>query len=84
MVKEAGVKIIHGTSTHHVQPPEFIGESLVLYGMGDFVDDYAVDPVFRNDKGIIASVEIDTRGQITHVEFVPTLILEEQVNLIEM
>lgn len=82
LLKEAGVRIIHGTSTHHVQAAEWIDEALVLYDMGDFVDDYVVDPIYRNDIGVIVSIELDDRRKIRHVESQRTLIRDEQVNLL--
>ena len=37
-------------------------EGPVLYELGGFVDDYAVDPVLRNDVGLLFLVTLDTRG----------------------
>jgi hypothetical protein len=34
----------------------------VLYDLGDFLDDYAVDPVLRNDLGLLCLVTIDGSG----------------------
>src|SRR6266536_2316046 len=34
----------------------------VLYDLGDFIDDYAVDPVLRNDLGLLFLVSLDERG----------------------
>jgi hypothetical protein len=34
----------------------------VLYDLGDFLDDYAVDPVLRNDLGLLILVTMDQRG----------------------
>jgi hypothetical protein len=34
----------------------------VLYDLGDFLDDYAVDPVLRNDHGLLFLVSIDEHG----------------------
>jgi hypothetical protein len=31
----------------------------VLYDLGDFLDDYAADPVLRNDLGLLWLVELD-------------------------
>src|SRR4029453_10473638 len=46
---EAGVTLVAGHSAHvfhGVRGP-------VLYDLGDFVDDYAVDPHLRNDLGLL-------------------------------
>lgn len=37
---EAGVDIVHGHSSHHVRPIEVYEGKLVLYGCGDFLNDY--------------------------------------------
>jgi poly-gamma-glutamate synthesis protein (capsule biosynthesis protein) len=42
----------------------------VLYDLGDFLDDYAVDPVLRNDLGLLFLVTLDERGP-TAIEAVP-------------
>jgi poly-gamma-glutamate synthesis protein (capsule biosynthesis protein) len=37
---ECGVDIVHGHSSHHVRPVEIYRDRLILYGCGDFIDDY--------------------------------------------
>jgi poly-gamma-glutamate synthesis protein (capsule biosynthesis protein) len=36
----AGVDVVHGHSSHHVRPLEVFEGHLILYGCGDFLDDY--------------------------------------------
>ena len=36
----AGVDVVHGHSSHHVRPIEVFDGKLILYGCGDFLDDY--------------------------------------------
>jgi poly-gamma-glutamate synthesis protein (capsule biosynthesis protein) len=36
----------------------------VLYDLGDFLDDYRVDPQLRNDLGLLFLVTLDGRGPI--------------------
>jgi hypothetical protein len=50
---EAGASLVAGHSAHvfHGAGPR------VLYDLGDFVDDYHVDPVLRNDLGLLFLVE---------------------------
>ncbi|ETN44488.1 uncharacterized protein HMPREF1541_10158 [Cyphellophora europaea CBS 101466] len=90
LVRECGVDIVHGHSSHHIQGVEIIersedlkaedddvpgeGESdrhatreagskgLVIYGCGDFVDDYAVNGVFRNDLSAAWRVTVGSAG----------------------
>ena len=47
---DMGVDLIHGHSSHHVQGIEIYKGKPIFYGMGDFLDDYAVDATFRNGK----------------------------------
>jgi poly-gamma-glutamate synthesis protein (capsule biosynthesis protein) len=37
---QAGVDLVHGHSSHHVRPIEVFEGKLILYGCGDFLDDY--------------------------------------------
>lgn len=81
-LSDIGVKIIMGTSAHHIQPYEFINTSVVFYGLGDFIDDYAINPVFRNDIGQIVSIDLDDQGNIVKVNVVYTQISDLQVNML--
>jgi poly-gamma-glutamate capsule biosynthesis protein CapA/YwtB (metallophosphatase superfamily) len=40
LIDEAGVDIVHGHSSHHPKPIEVYKEKLILYGCGDFLNDY--------------------------------------------
>ncbi|MDI1461494.1 CapA family protein [Catellatospora sp. KI3] len=62
----AGAALVAGHSAHvfhGVRGP-------VLYDLGDFIDDYAVDPHLRNDLGLLFEVTVDERGPV-HAEAVP-------------
>jgi poly-gamma-glutamate synthesis protein (capsule biosynthesis protein) len=54
-----GVDLVHGHSAHIFQGVEPIGKSLILYDTGDFLDDYAVDPILRNDWSFIFLVDLE-------------------------
>lgn len=77
---DLGVDIFHGHSAHIFQGIEFFDRKLIMYDTGDFVDDYYVDPVLRNDRSFFFKVEVDQNG-IRGVELVPVLISDFQVNL---
>jgi poly-gamma-glutamate synthesis protein (capsule biosynthesis protein) len=68
-VLERGVDLIHGHSAH-----------LVLYDTGDFLDDYAVDPVLRNDWSFIFLVEADAAG-LRRLRMVPVRLGLARVDL---
>ena len=57
-LREAGAALVAGTSAHVFQGVE----GNVLYDLGDFVDDYARDPVLRNDLGLLFLVELEPHG----------------------
>ena len=55
---DAGATLVAGHSAH-----VFHGvEGRVLYDLGDFLDDYAVDPDLRNDLGLLFLVDLDESG----------------------
>jgi poly-gamma-glutamate synthesis protein (capsule biosynthesis protein) len=54
----AGATLVAGHSAH-----VFHGiQGRVLFDLGGFIDDYAVDPVLRNDLGLLWLVTLDARG----------------------
>jgi poly-gamma-glutamate capsule biosynthesis protein CapA/YwtB (metallophosphatase superfamily) len=57
-LREAGATLIAGHSAHVFQGVA----GSVLYDLGDFVDDYAVDARLRNDLGLLFLVELDVGG----------------------
>ncbi|HEX5936958.1 MAG TPA: CapA family protein [Actinomycetota bacterium] len=63
---EAGAALIAGHSAHVFHGVEIP----VLFDLGDFLDDYAVDPVLRNDLGLLWFVEVDAGGPV-RVEALP-------------
>ncbi|KAJ5402046.1 uncharacterized protein N7487_007942 [Penicillium crustosum] len=58
LIDECGVDIVHGHSSHHVQGVEVYHGKLVIYGCGDFVDDYALNEEYRNDLGALWRVVV--------------------------
>lgn len=70
---EVGVKIIHGTSTHHIEMSKANNDDnyVITYGIGD---DYAIDEYYRNDLGMIVYVDINNKGKINDVYIQPTYI----------
>jgi len=65
-LRAAGATLIAGHSAHvfHGVRPG------VIYDMGDFLDDYAVDPELRNDLGLLFLVTFDGEEQV-RLEAVP-------------
>jgi hypothetical protein len=66
LLLEAGASLVAGHSAHVFQGVQV----RVLFDLGDFIDDYAVDPVLRNDLGLLWLVTMDEDGPI-RLEAVP-------------
>jgi poly-gamma-glutamate capsule biosynthesis protein CapA/YwtB (metallophosphatase superfamily) len=63
---DAGATLVAGHSAHVFQGVA----GPVLYDLGDFLDDYAVDAGLRNDLGLLFLVTLDERGP-HRIEAVP-------------
>jgi len=78
MIDEAGIDIIHGHSSHHVRAIEVYKDKLILYGCGDFLNDYegiSGYEEFRADLSLMyfATVEPST-GKLLGLQMTPTQI----------
>lgn len=76
---EKGADIIHGHSAHNFQGMEVYNQKLILYDTGDFVDDYVVDPLLRNDHSFFFKIEAGPK-KLVKLELFPVLISNRQVN----
>jgi poly-gamma-glutamate capsule biosynthesis protein CapA/YwtB (metallophosphatase superfamily) len=65
-LRDAGATLVAGHSAHVFQGVD----DQVLYDLGDFVDDYAVDDVLRNDLGLLWLIDLDRDGP-SRLEAVP-------------
>ncbi len=65
-LRAAGATLVAGHSAHVFHG---VGAG-VLYDLGDFLDDYAVDPRLRNDLGLLFLVDLDESGPV-RLEAVP-------------
>jgi poly-gamma-glutamate synthesis protein (capsule biosynthesis protein) len=65
-LEDAGATLVAGHSAH--VPHGASGRT--LFDLGDFIDDYAVDPQLRNDLGLLWLVTLDAGGPL-RVEGVP-------------
>ncbi len=70
-VVRRGVDLVHGHSAHVFQGVERLDGRLVLYDTGDFLDDYAVDPVLRNDWSFVFWVEVGADAKLRRLRLVP-------------
>jgi poly-gamma-glutamate capsule biosynthesis protein CapA/YwtB (metallophosphatase superfamily) len=58
---DAGADLVFGHSSHVFRGIEFYRGRTILYGAGDFLDDYAVDRTERNDQSFIYVVDVAER-----------------------
>ncbi|CAF0779195.1 unnamed protein product [Didymodactylos carnosus] len=81
LIDECHVDIIHGHSSHHVQGIEIYKGKPIIYGCGDFIDDYAIDKEYRNDLSFIYLIDMDMdERKVTKIELIPTRCTNMQVN----
>jgi poly-gamma-glutamate capsule biosynthesis protein CapA/YwtB (metallophosphatase superfamily) len=84
LVDEMGVDLLHGHSSHHVQGVEIYKKKFILYGCGDFIDDYAVDSDYRNDLGFCYQLYLDpTTNEFRKMKLIPVKINFMQVNKVQ-
>ena len=79
---DAGAGLVFGHSSHVFRGIEFYQDRPVLYGVGDFVDDYAVDEIERNDQSFIFTVDLDKKGPCG-LRLYPTVIRRCQAAMAE-
>jgi poly-gamma-glutamate synthesis protein (capsule biosynthesis protein) len=77
---EAGADVVFGHSAHIFRGVEVYRGQPVIYSAGDFVDDYAVDPVERNDQSFFFLLEVSGRSRST-LRLYPTVIEDFRVRL---
>lgn len=78
-VVDRGVDLVYGHSAHIFQGIELYRGSPILYDTGDFLDDYAVDPILRNDQSLIFFVDLDEEG-VRELRLVPVKLNYAVVN----
>lgn len=59
---DMGWRLVFGHSAHVFHGIELYGGCPILYAAGDLVDDYWVDPDFRNDHQFLFELEVDARA----------------------
>jgi poly-gamma-glutamate synthesis protein (capsule biosynthesis protein) len=84
LIDQAGVDVIHGHSSHHVKGLEVYRDKLILYGCGDFINDYEGiqgHEAFRGDLSLVYIAHIQPHsGQLLSLQMVPTQMRGFQVH----
>jgi len=74
LVESYGVDVVHGHSSHHPRPFEVHRGKLILYGCGDFIDDYegiSGHEAYRGDLVVMYFVTLDPSGSLAQLQLVP-------------
>ena len=83
LIEHAGIDLIHGHSSHHAKAIEVFQDKLILYGCGDFINDYegiAGYEAFRGDLGLMYFPTLDAAtGRLLALELVATQVVRFRV-----
>ncbi|MBU2642470.1 MAG: CapA family protein [Gammaproteobacteria bacterium] len=79
-VIELGADVYYGHSAHICQGIEIHHGKPICYDTGDFIDDYAVDPLLRNDRSCLFRLMFD-QGRLQRIELIPVRLTVAQVAL---
>ena len=74
LLDRAGVCVIHGHSSHHPKAIEVYRDRLILYGCGDFLDDYEGIKgyeKYRDDLVLMYFADVTPAGTLAALEIVP-------------
>ena len=76
LIDAAGVDVVHGHSSHHVKGIEVYRDKPILYGCGDFLDDYegiGGYEAYRADLALMYFPTLDVAtGKLRRFEMTPT------------
>ncbi|MFQ5549384.1 MAG: CapA family protein [Woeseia sp.] len=84
LIDQAGVDVIHGHSSHHPKGIEIYNDRPVLYGCGDFLNDYegiSGYEAYRDDLVLMYLVTIHSgSGRLVRLEMLPFQIRRFRLN----
>lgn len=84
LIDMAGVDLVHGHSSHHPRGIEVYKEKLILYGAGDFINDYegiGSNQPYRDDLSVMYFPRLDpATGNLLSLDMVPMQIKNFRLN----
>jgi poly-gamma-glutamate capsule biosynthesis protein CapA/YwtB (metallophosphatase superfamily) len=84
LIDEAGADVVHGHSSHHVKGIEVYKEKLILYGCGDFLNDYegiSGHEAYRGNLVLMYFVSTDpSTGNLISLHMTPMQIKRLRLN----
>ncbi len=83
VIDRAGVDLVFGHSSHHAMGIEVYRQKLIIYGAGDFLNDYegiTGHESYRGDLSLMYFPSVDpATGRLVELTMVPTRIRHMQV-----
>lgn len=83
LIDDAGADIVYGHSSHHVKGIEIYHDRLIIYGCGDFINDYEGIKgfhAFRGDLGLMYFANLDAAtGNLKRLTMVPTTVAKFRI-----
>ncbi len=82
LIDKAGVDLVYGHSSHHAKGIEHYRQRLILYGCGDFLNDYegiGGHEKYRPDLALMYFPAFNARGDIAALRLVPMQIRRMQL-----
>jgi poly-gamma-glutamate synthesis protein (capsule biosynthesis protein) len=84
LIDRAGVSIVHGHSSHHAKAVEIYRDRLIIYGCGDFINDYEGIQGYeryRDDLAVMYFARIErVSGNVAGLDMVPLQIRRFRLN----
>jgi len=84
LIEEAGVSVVHGHSSHHAKAIEVYKGGPILYGCGDFMNDYKGIrgyEEFRDDLAVMYFADVDAAaGRLRALDMMPLKIRRLQLS----
>ena len=85
LIDQAGVSIVHGHSSHHPRAIEIYRDRLILYGCGDFLNDYEGIrgyERYRDDLALMYFADLDpANGNLHALKLVPLQIKKFRLSI---
>ncbi|MBI4296024.1 MAG: CapA family protein [Chloroflexi bacterium] len=84
LIDRAGIDVIHGHSSHHIKGIEVYKGKPIIYGCGDFLNDYEGIrgyESFRGDLGLMYFITVNSpTGELVSLRMTPTRVRHFRVN----
>lgn len=77
---DAGADIVFGNSAHVLRGVELWRQGAIIYGSGDFVNDYLAHPLERNDESCVWKLDV-APGGLEKISLYPIVIRKLQARL---